>query len=108
MAMHHTATGYDPTAQRTVSGFTWRRIADGVYQATGDCPVCGGAMMRRWELGQYAYVGKGSRGEPGATGEALYTPCLCGRTHAGRPAEDPDGGCGAHLMIELPPDGLPR
>lgn len=110
----HRSVEYDHNNQVTVRGFAWRRVSDGVYEATGKCPICEGTMTRRWERGQYAYVSKGGRwwqrssaSDDPALGP-LYTPCLCGRTHAGRPGDDPGGGCGAHLQIELPLEGLPE
>ncbi|MZE79902.1 hypothetical protein [Streptomyces xinghaiensis] len=119
----HRSVEWDPQARAVVAGFTWRRIGEGVYEAAGECPECHGTMVRRWELNQYAYVAKGGGlealrrrrrgGGGGREGDSeedrapLYTRCLCGRAHAGRPPEEDSAGCGAHLLIELPPGGLP-
>ncbi|WP_030542919.1 hypothetical protein [Streptomyces albus] len=114
----HSSVEWDPQTEKVVVGFTWRRIGEGVYEAAGECPECHGAMVRRWELNQYAYVAKGGglkalrrkrKGRGGGREDLapLYTRCLCGRAHVGRPADEDSAGCGAHLLIELPEGGLP-
>jgi hypothetical protein len=78
--------------------------ADGTsVTVTGHCPACGGLTSTEFALG----IGgsKGFRGETKPRPAVLRSPvtiyCECGHTHADRPPDAIDNGCGRYWAVHL-------
>lgn len=104
---HHRAIEYALADMQLQDGFTIAATPDErSLVVTGLCPACGGHTSTTWDYGiPQGY--KGVLGRRSATPAARPTGvrtvyCDCGRTHANRPADAWDNGCGAYWQVPLP------
>jgi hypothetical protein len=104
---HHRPIEYAYSDLRFQAGFTVSAAPDArAIVVSGACPACGGHTSTTWEYGSpQGYKGVFSRraapaSAPPAGSRTVY--CDCGRTHANRPADAWDNGCGAYWQVALP------
>ncbi|ROO88543.1 hypothetical protein EDD29_6214 [Actinocorallia herbida] len=81
-------------------GFTVTEV-EGGFDVAGVCPGCGALVRVRWSFGAVGTKGWGRQKSQVQSGPRTIT-CDCGHTHAERPPENWDKGCGAVWQVELP------
>jgi hypothetical protein len=105
---HHRPIEFAEVEMPPGENFTVTVAADGKTLLVSEvCPACGGRTVTDLPYGLGGFYGyKGlwrhppTRPAPPARATII---CECGHSHPGRPAEQPDSGCGRFWTIELPP-----